>query len=208
MEESFWMVWWHLFCSLVAFFIPIGESVRSPQTGATAPKVLKEEFVNVLGGTFRFPGSDNCQAVVLIFVGYDCPISNTYSPEIVRICKEYMPKKVSFCVVYADSDISEDEARQHAKEYGYCCPAILDPAMKLARWVGATIKPEAAVLSPQGELLYRGRINNLHLDYGKKRSQPTTHDLRDTLDAVLARKPVPMARTKAIGCYIDFPEKK
>jgi hypothetical protein len=124
-----------------------------------------------------------------------------------RLCKEYTPKKVAFCVVYADADITKDDARKHAKEYGSTCPAILDPEMKLARKVGATVKPEAAVLSPKGELLYLGRINDLHSDFGKKRPQPSQHDLKDALNAVLAGKPVPVPRTRAVGCYIDFPDK-
>jgi hypothetical protein len=163
--------------------------------------------VNVLGGKFRLPGPAECKAVALIFVGHDCPISNGYSPEIVRICKEYMPKKVAFCVVYADADLGKDVAQKHAREYGYCCPAVLDPEMKLARRVGASIKPEAAVLSPKGELVYRGRINDLYIDFGKKRAHPTRHDLKEALNAILAGKPVPVARTRAVGCYIDLPEK-
>ncbi|MCS6865306.1 MAG: redoxin family protein [Gemmataceae bacterium] len=173
-----------------------------------AAKPIQDEFVDVLGERFRWPSSDNCKAVVLIFIGYDCPISNGYAPEVIRLCKEYTAKGVAFCVVYADADIPIEQARQHAKEYGYNCPAILDPQMTLVRKVGATVKPEAAVLSPQGELLYRGRINNLYIDYGKKRPQPTQHDLKEALEAVLANKPVPVTRTRAIGCYIDVPDKK
>lgn len=39
---------------------------------------------------------------------------------------------------------------------------------------------KAAVLSPSGELLYRGRIDDRYFDYGKQRSQPT-HQARDAL---------------------------
>jgi len=166
------------------------------------------EFVDVLGDKYRLPGPADCKAIVLLFVGYDCPISNGYAPELMRLCKEYTPKKVAFCVVYADADIATDDALKHAKEYGYTCPAVLDPEMKLARKVGATVKPEAAILTPKSELLYRGRIDDLYIDFGKKRVQPTTRDLKDALDAVLAGKPVPVARTKALGCYIDFPDTK
>lgn len=178
----------------------------APAGGPTGQPVT-DAFVDVLGDTYTLPGPDAGKAVVLVFVGRDCPISNGYAPEVVRLCKEYGPKKIAFCVVYADADITRDAARKHAREYGYPCPAILDPEMKLARRVEATVKPEAAVLSPKGELLYRGRIDDRHIDFGKSRSRPTRRDLRDALDTVLAGKPVPVARTKAIGCYIDLPEK-
>jgi hypothetical protein len=173
-----------------------------PAAGAAT----RGEFVDVLGKKYRLPGPDDCKAVALIFVGHDCPISNGYAPEVVRLCKEYAPKKVAFCVVYADADLTRDDARKHAREHGYCCPALLDPEMVLARKAGATVKPEAAVLSPKGEVLYRGRIDDLYVEIGKKRARPTSRDLKDALDAVLAGKPVPTPRTKAIGCYIDLPE--
>jgi hypothetical protein len=172
-----------------------------------ADKPVKHEFVDVLGDKYTLPGPDDCKAVVLLFVGYDCPISNSYSKEIVRLCKEFMPKKVAFCVVYADADINEDEARKHAKEYGFVCPAILDPEMTLARRVGATIKPEAAVLSPKGELLYLGRIDNRWVDFGKRREHVTCHELRDALGAVLAGRPIATPRVKGVGCDIDLPKK-
>jgi hypothetical protein len=169
----------------------------------------KSEFVDVRGDRpYRLPGPEDCKAVVLIFIGTDCPISNGYSKEIVRLCKEFMPRNVAFAVVYADADLSKDDARKHAKEYGYVCPALLDPELTLALKVGATVKPEAAVLSPDGKLLYRGRIDDLYTDLGKKRQQPSRRDLKDALDAILAGKPVPVARTKAIGCDIEFPAKK
>ena len=171
-------------------------------------KQVSDEFMDVLGDKYSLPGPDDCKAVVLLFCGHDCPISNGYTKEIVRLCKEYMPKKVAFCVIYADADLGADDARRHAKEYGFTCPAILDPKMSLALKVGAAVKPEAAVLSPKGELLYLGRIDDIYADFGKRRSQPTCRELKDALDAILAGKAITVARTKAIGCHIDFPEKK
>ena len=48
------------------------------------------------------------------------------------------------------------------------------------------MSPEAAVFAADGSIKYRGRINDLYVDLGKKRNAATTHDLRDALDAVLA----------------------
>lgn len=194
-------------CLLIAVLLLAAGSRPAQADPPSADKRVKDEFVDVLGDKYTLPGSDDCTAVVLLFVGYDCPISNSYTKEIVRLCKEFMPKKVAFCVVYADADISQDDARKHAKEYGFCCPAVLDPKMTLALKVGATVKPETAVLSPKGELLYLGRIDNRYVDFGKRREQVTSQELRDALVAVLAGKPVATPRSKAIGCDIDLPKK-
>lgn len=163
------------------------------------------EFPRVGGGTVRLPGPDDAAAVVLLFLGHDCPVSNGYTPELARIATAYTPKKVAFFAVYADADVTPDEAAKHAKEYALPCPSVLDPKLTLATRTGATVKPEAVVLSPTGDVLYRGRIDDRYIALGKKRAEPTTHDLRAALDAVLAGKPVPNPRTQAIGCDIDFP---
>lgn len=142
------------------------------------------------------------RAVALIFIGKDCPISNGYAPEINRICAAYATKRVAFYLVNEDTGVSTAAIKQHARQYGFRCPVLLDPTHALARRVGATVTPEAAVYAPNGTRLYRGRIDDKVLDFGKVRFQARTHDLRDALDATLTGKPIPQPVTKAIGCFI------
>lgn len=70
----------------------------------------------------------------------------------------------------------------------------------------ATVTPEAVVVDRNGEIRYRGRIDNFYADLGKPRQQITQHDLADALNAVLAGKPVLHPETKALGCYIVSPD--
>jgi hypothetical protein len=167
-----------------------------------------DQFVNVLGDAFRFPKASEGKSVAIVFLGADCPISNAFAPEIARIAKKFSGPKITFCVVYADADLTKEAAAKHAKEFGFTCPALLDPAMKLVRKVGATIKPEAAILSPKGEVLYRGRIDDRFVDFSKQREAPTMREFRDALEAVRAGKAVPTPRTTAIGCDIVLPSEK
>jgi hypothetical protein len=64
------------------------------------------------------------------------------------------------------------------------------------------VTPEAAVYTPDHRLVYRGRIDDWYVDFGKPRAAPTTHDLEDALEAVLGGRPVADARTTAVGCFI------
>lgn len=165
------------------------------------------EFADARGTTSRLPGANDCAGLVLLFLGHDCPISNGYAPEISRLYAEYAPKRVAFRVVYADADLTRARAAKHAADYALPCPALLDPGQILTKRVGAAVKPEAALLSPNGELLYLGRIDNIYVDYGKKRARPTKRELKAAIDALLAGEPVPVARAAALGCPIDFPGK-
>ena len=142
------------------------------------------------------------RAVVLLFVSTDCPLSNRYVPEMNRIASTYGPRGVAFYAVQGDATVSLEQVRAHVKEFGYTFPYLIDPQEALAAYTGAVSTPEAAVLTPKGDLLYLGRIDNRLEDFGKERIRVTEFDLRDALDAVLAGKPVPHSRTRALGCAI------
>ena len=142
------------------------------------------------------------RAVVLFFLTTDCPLCNTYAPEMNRIAQAYTPRGVAFYGVQGDATVPAAEVRRHAKEFAYTFPYLFDQEESLAASTGATTTPEAAVLSPDGQLRYLGRIDNRLEDWGKQRVQVTEFDLRDALDAILNGKPVPQASSKALGCAI------
>jgi len=159
--------------------------------------------VNDLTGARIQPLAEARQkATVLFFVMHECPVANGYAPEIIRITSEYAAKGVRCFVVYVESDLTLEKARQHARDYGYKSGALLDPRHRLVKAAGATISPEAVVFSPSGEVLYRGRIDDRVADFGKRRVEPTRRDLRLALDAILAGQPVQARLARAVGCYI------
>jgi hypothetical protein len=138
---------------------------------------------------------------VFLFARTDCPISNRYAPEIRKLYERFSARGVSFRLVYLDRDQSVDEIRTHIDEYGYPFEALIDPSHLLVQHTGATVTPEAAVFR-DGRMLYRGRIDDRYVDFGKARSAPTVHDLDDALVAVLDGRPVAQATTPAVGCFI------
>lgn len=173
-----------------------------------APPARLIEFTDLTGNQQTPLAAPDRKASVLFFVLPDCPISNAYAPEMKRIADEYAKKDVATFVVYVEPDLTEVDARKHARDYGYGCPVIHDSKLQLVKATGVTIAPEVCVLGPDGSRLYRGRIDNLYAGLGKRRPKATQHDLRDALDAVLAGHPVPQETTTAIGCYITKPPDK
>jgi peroxiredoxin len=144
------------------------------------------------------------KAVVIYFTTTDCPIANSYVPEMNRIHDAYVARGVAFFAVQTDLTIPEADVVKYARDFRYSYPLLLDPQQRLVRLAGATITPQVAIFAPSGTLLYLGRIDDRVADFGKQRLKPTTLDLRDSLDAVLAGKPVPRATTKSIGCAITL----
>jgi hypothetical protein len=144
----------------------------------------------------------HARASVLFFLTPDCSISNSYAPEINALVKENADRPLRFYAVYVDPDLSAAAARKHVAAFGYRCPVLLDPRHQLVAATGVTTTPEVAVVTADGEIAYRGRIDDRYPQIGVHRQAPTRRDLRVALAAVLADRPVPTPRTTAVGCTI------
>ena len=181
-------------CFLVAVSLPLALSAQEP--------------VRDVAGRLQTPlAPKDKKATIFFFLLPDCPISNSYAPEIKRICADYELKKIAAFVIHADPDVTVNQAKKHAKDHGLACPVLLDPAHVFVKKAGVTIAPEVAVLAPDGKVLYRGRIDDWYIDYGKRRGEPSQRDLRNALDAIVQGKAVATPTTKAIGCYLPEPKK-
>jgi hypothetical protein len=107
-------------------------------------------------------------------------------------------------MVHADPHLRIETARKHQSEYQITWPVVLDPGNKIARRVSARVTPEAIILDAKGQVLYRGRIDDRHQNYGRKRPEPTTNDLKAALKEISQGKLVSTPETKPVGCVIRF----
>ena len=171
----------------------------APQGGSAEPPAAA---LDLAGRAVDPLDAPSAPAVVLLFTRTDCPISNRYAPEVRRLYERFHDRGVTFWLVYPDPAATVESIEAHRGEYSYPLPALRDPGHVLVRRAGATITPEAAVFRPGGDLVYLGRIDDRYVDFGQARPQATQHDLEQAIEAVLAGRPVPVARAKAVGCFI------
>jgi hypothetical protein len=142
-------------------------------------------------------GATPARPTCYVFLMTDCPVANAYAPEIRRIAAAH--QDVDFVMVYVDGD--EACALRHAAEYSLPGRVVVDAKRELVRATGASVVPEAAVVS-NGALLYRGRIDDRYPSPGVWRWEPTTRELRAALEAVASGRPAPVRFTEAVGCFI------
>jgi hypothetical protein len=161
------------------------------------------ELLDLDGRNVNMPRAHQGQVVVAVFTQSDCPISNRYAPDVKELCEKFAPQGVKFYLVYVDPRETPEAIRAHLAEYEYPCDALRDPDHKLAAYTGAKVTPEAAVFDGEGDLVYRGRLDDRYDDFGKSRPEPTKHDLAEAIEAALAGRHVAEPVTKAIGCYIE-----
>jgi len=143
--------------------------------------------------------------LVFLFVRSDCPVANTYAPEIQRLAKDWAARHVTFRLVYGAGEDSAKAIRAHLSDYGYSLKAYRDPGNAFARQSKVTITPEAAIYRADGKLLYHGRIDDRFAALGQARPAATVHDLAEALRAVTAGKRAPAAAGPAVGCFIEGP---
>jgi hypothetical protein len=137
-----------------------------------------------------------------VFLAVECPISNRYVPELRRIHADYANRGIDFHAVFPEPALGKEKLHEWVKEFAVDFPVQLDEGQRLVAKLGATMTPEAAILV-DGKLLYRGRIDDRYVSWGKSKPQATHRDVREVLDAILKGGSPPQRITKSWGCYIE-----
>jgi len=141
-------------------------------------------------------------AIVLFFIATDCPVSNRYAPEMARLAREFGRRGFLFLGIHPDPDVTVESVAKHAAEYGLPFPVMLDPNQVVTRQAGARVTPEAVVVLPDGQVLYRGRIDDRYTSDGRQRPETRVRELRSALEAILADESPTVAQTQPFGCPI------
>ena len=141
-------------------------------------------------------------ATVYLFMGPECPISRTYSPEIARIAARDEARGISWIMIFPEYDISADVIRTFQREYSLSLPSVDDSSQKFACNLGAQIIPSVVVLDANRNVLYRGRIDDRYKGLGVSYGPPTKRDIADVVDAIADGHPLPYASTIAVGCVL------
>jgi peroxiredoxin len=140
------------------------------------------------------------KAVVILFVGTECPINNAYMPKLAELTKKY-GERVAFVGINSNQQDTPLRIAAHAKQHKLPFPVLKDPANVIADRLGARRTPEALVLDGERRIVYQGRIDD-QIGIGYKRPAPTRQDLVEALEEVLAGKRVSQPQTEVAGCLI------
>ena len=144
--------------------------------------------------------------VVVVFGSINCPVANALVPEIRRIHTQATSVGGSVYVVHPSRTSRIENIRTHAKERKLRMTVLHDPQHQLVGHLGATTTPEAFVLRRDGEqwrIVYRGLIDNLYAEVGRRRRNATQFYVREAITSAVAKKPLDIPRRSPIGCLIE-----
>jgi peroxiredoxin len=140
------------------------------------------------------------QAVVVAFVGTECPLVANYAARMQNLADDYQAAGVAFLAIDSNQQDSLTELAHFAKTHKIEFPVLRDAGNKVADAFGAQRTPEVFLLDAQGVCRYEGGIDNNH----QEPHRVTKRSLRDAILAVAAGRPVDDPRTHAIGCTIKW----
>ncbi len=105
------------------------------------------------GAEHRLWPASNERATVVMFITVDCPIANSYQPEMRRLQEEFEGHGMRFFMIHEGADLGFEKLQQHAKEYEVKATLVADDQHRIARSLGAKVTPEVIVIGAQGKVL-------------------------------------------------------
>ncbi|MFQ6616507.1 MAG: thioredoxin family protein [Fidelibacterota bacterium] len=163
------------------------------------------EMMDVSGERVSLQEAMGPNGLLVIFSCNTCPWVKAWEDRYLSIADAYLPKGIGMIAINSNEAFrrrgdSLKDMKGQAEEMGYDFYYTLDRDSRLARAFGATRTPHVFLFNPQGELVYRGAIDD-NARNANKVKQPY---LSNAIDQMLSGKPVSVTSTKALGCTIKF----
>jgi len=198
------------FCSIAQH-----EEHKTLDIGAAAPDF---SLVGTDGKTYSLASFQSAKVLVIVFTCNHCPTAQAYEDRIIKLTNDYKSKGVAVVAImpndprsvqlaelgYTDMGDTYEEMKIRAAHKQFNFPYLFDGETEaISKLYGPIATPHAYVFDKSRKLVYTGRIDNVE----KPTKTPTSFDLRDAIDAVLAGKDVAVKSTKVFGCSIKWAEK-
>lgn len=181
-----------LFTSLNAAAMPTKESlsplISKPLTGIDLRDVTSAQ---------KTLDTNAAKATVIVFLSAKCPCSNSHEPTLKALAGKYQNQGFRFLAIHSNLDEDLAFSTRHFSETPLPFPVLQDTNSHWANTLGAFKTPHAYLISPQGEILFQGGIDDCHLAQEAKK-----HFLADAIEAVHQGKQPLVKQARALGCVI------
>ena len=177
-----------LVAAIAVLLVRAGFAEPPKAAAAVGRKIADFTLPDVAGKSWTLPNSSDTKAVVVLFLGTECPVNNAYMPRLSDLHDAYVDSGVQFVAINANQQDTPKRIAEHAKRFAIPFPVLKDANNVIADRFGAARTPEAFVLDAKHVIRYRGRIDD-QFGAGYKRPQPTHNDLTAALDGCWPAKP-------------------
>ena len=215
--------------SVVNIVTAIAISLSMVAAATAAPAEIKTLEIGAKAPNFRLPGVDGkrhrlaeydkAKVLVIVFTCNHCPTAQAYEERIKKLAADFKDKGVALVGIspndpkavrldelgYTDLSDSLAEMKIRAKDKGYNFPYLYDgDKQEVSKAYGPVATPHVFVFDSERKLRFVGRVD----DNERQPDQVTSQDTRNAIEALLAGKPVPVEKTKTVGCSIKWSDKR
>ncbi|MDG2022312.1 MAG: redoxin domain-containing protein [Phycisphaerales bacterium] len=190
---------------------PRASEVPNPPTRFSQDRLAAFVLADLAGVPRKVFEPDGPGLVVVTFISTTCPIANASVPEIRRLHEAVKAVGGRFFVVHPALGTTVESASAHAKERRLEMPVLLDLDQRLVREFNGTVVPEVFILTRVNDvwnLRYRGPLDNLYAEIGRRRRNATKAYARDAVSQIVSGRPVSITSRPAVGCLIEKNEKE
>jgi peroxiredoxin len=185
----------------------LGASLERASAGpAHQTAVLGTRWVDVSGERHQIGKDGQSAGVAFVFLSTECPICQQYSPELNRLAEAARNLEIEFFGVVTDPVQNRADVAAFVREYDLRIPVLFDADAQLAEDLEPTHTPEAFLVDRAGQVVYRGRIDDLYPSPGKKRAAATSRDLLAAMESLAAGRAIEVPQTVPVGCRFGRPE--
>jgi peroxiredoxin len=183
------------------------EGAKEAATRNVGKKIGNLSFKDAAGQAVSLYDFKDKKAIVVVFLSFECPVSNSYSQPLADMAQEYAKHGIAFLGLTTNLDETPEQVAKQARDFRVPFPVLRDDKLVAARTLQADTTPEVFVLDGSYYLRYRGRIDNAYSERLKKHPQVTQHNLRQVIGEMLSGRPISEPVTVAIGCPVPREEK-
>lgn len=202
-----------LFLTAVAGAAP---EIKTLEIGTKAPNF---RLPGVDGKMHRLGEYDKAKVLVIVFTCNHCPTAQAYEERIKKLAADYKDKGVALVAIspndskavrldelgYTDLGDSLDDMKIRAKDKGFNFPYLYDgDKQEASQAYGPVSTPHVFVFDGERKLRFAGRVD----DNERRPQEVKSQDTRNAIEALLAGKPVPVEKTKTVGCSIKWSDKR
>lgn len=184
-------------------------TVLSAQSGYDIGSTATDFKLENIDRTFlSLSDFEEAKGFIVVFTCNTCPYAVAYEDRIEALNKKYASKGYPVVAIMPNNikikpGDSLEAMKQRAREKGFTFPYLIDREQSIFPQYGATKTPHVYILEKTNDanvVRYIGAID----DNYKDADAVDKKYVEDAVNALLANKPVPVSKTRAIGCSIKI----
>jgi len=175
--------------------------VEEPEAAKKAP----EFTLNTFDGKEISLSDYRGKIVVLEWFNFECPYSKYHyetTNTMVGLANKYKGSNVVWLVINSTSHTTPGANKEFTQKYKLPFPILDDRPGKVGRAYGAKTTPHMYIISPRGNILYEGAIDNSPM--GRKKEGVINY-VDKALAELTTGKAVSTPNTKPYGCSVKYP---